>query len=98
MSSGVTFNARRKRANRLANGGTGIPMGTGDLRPPKAVVFSEFQNDLDLVADKLIGAVGEEAVARHWGDYRSSSLSIFRNGKYSYRVCPRCGYRNNAEV
>ena len=32
------------------------------------------------------------------GDYRSSALSTFRNGRYSYRVCPRCNYQNTAEV
>lgn len=79
------------------NGGT---MASSDarMRAPKAVVFSEFQNDLDLVADKLIGTQGEEAVARHWGMYRSSALSTFRNGRTSYRCCPRCGYKNGSEV
>ena len=67
-------------------------------RQPKAVVFSEFQNDLDMVASALIGEVGEERVARHWGDYRSSALSGFRNGAYSFRVCPRCNYKNTSEV
>ena len=46
----------------------------------------------------LIGEVGEERVARHWGDYRSSALSTFRNGRYSYRRCPRCNFRNTSEV
>jgi hypothetical protein len=94
----AAYSERKKRANRGGASGGLLSMGGGDLRPPKAVVFSEFTNDLDLVADKLIGLTGEEGVARHWGDYRSSSLSIFRNGLYSYRVCPRCGYKNNSEV
>lgn len=46
----------------------------------------------------LVGKVGYEAVAEHWGPYRSTELARFRHGKQSVRVCPRCGWENDLQV
>ena len=65
---------------------------------PKAVVFSEFDNDLSQVSSCLVASLGNEAVAEHWGAYRSTELARFRHGRQSCRVCPRCGFENDLQV
>lgn len=64
----------------------------------QAVVYSDFQNDLEQVTNWLVKEVGQDAVAQHWGDYRSTELARFRNGRISYRECPRCGFQNEEQV
>ena len=66
--------------------------------PPKAVVFSEFENDLEQVTSRLVHRLGNEAVAQHWGDFRSTELARFRNGRATYRACPRCAFHNEVQV
>mmetsp|Transcript_7966 Transcript_7966/g.20897 ORF Transcript_7966/g.20897 Transcript_7966/m.20897 type:complete len:478 (+) Transcript_7966:269-1702(+) len=66
--------------------------------PPKAVVFSEFENDLEQVNHWMTQLAGEEAVAYHFGEFRSTELARFRNGRTSYRRCPRCSFHNDAQV
>ncbi|KAL3927259.1 MAG: hypothetical protein SGPRY_002908 [Prymnesium sp.] len=63
-----------------------------------AVVYSDFQNDLEQVTNWLVKEVGQDAVAQHWGDYRSTELARFRNGRISYRECPRCGFQNEEQA
>lgn len=63
-------------------------------RPVKAVVFSRFINDLEQVGHFMYEAEGDERVCQHYGDFRSTELSRFRNGATRVRHCPRCHYEN----
>lgn len=38
--------------------------------------------------------MGESAICEHWGVYRSSELSRFRNGCRKFKLCPMCGHKN----
>ncbi|KAL1522752.1 hypothetical protein AB1Y20_017724 [Prymnesium parvum] len=66
--------------------------------PAKAVVYSDFQNDLEQVINWLVQMEGNEKVAQHWGDFRSTELARFRTGRTSFRECPRCGFHNEQQV
>lgn len=105
--STVMAAARREYRVQLqaAKTGVGVPAGPAGAaaalqrpREPKAVVFSEFLNDLEQVTSLLVQSVGQEAVAQHWGVFRSTELAAFRNGKTTYRPCPRCGFHNDVHV
>ena len=50
------------------------------------------------VTSRLVHRLGGEAVAQHWGDFRSTELARFRNGRASYRACPRCAFHNEVQV
>ena len=108
--STVMAAARREYRAQLQAARTGVGVATGPAgaaaggaalqrpREPKAVVFSEFINDLEQVTSLLVQSVGQEAVAQHWGVFRSTELAAFRNGKTTYRQCPRCGFHNDVHV
>lgn len=70
----------------------------GHGRPVKAVVFSRYINDLEQVGHGLYELEGDEAVAQHFGSFRSAELSRFRNSVTRYRVCPRCGFHNEQDM
>ena len=109
-SISVMAAARREYRGQLPAARTGVGVATGPAgaaaggvalqrpREPKAVVFSEFINDLEQVTSLLVQSVGQEAVAQHWGVFRSTELAAFRNGKTTYRQCPRCGFHNDVHV
>ena len=50
------------------------------------------------MTSRLVHRLGGEAVAQHWGDFRSTELARFRNGRASYRACPRCAFHNEVQV
>lgn len=86
---------RHARADAAGGSAAHVP----DAVPqPKAVVFSEFENDLEQVTSRLVHRLGNEAVAQHWGDFRSTELARFRNGRATYRACPRCAFHNEVQV
>ena len=111
---------RHERAGAAGGSGAHSTARPPSTQPPKAVVFSEFQNDLEQVSSglgltptptltltlnpnpyptptpkpnpkptphqvtsRLVHRLGTEAVAQHWGDFRSTELARFRNGRAS---------------
>lgn len=38
--------------------------------------------------------MGDVNLCEHFGEYRSSELSRFRNSRSKFRECPLCGYHN----
>lgn len=65
-----------------------------DARRPKAIVFSQHDNDLQGVGHFLYSLLGDSNVCEHFGPYRSSELSRFRHSKRKFRACPLCGREN----
>lgn len=48
-----------------------------DLRPVKAIVYSQFRNALNVVGDRLLKRFGTKCVAEYWGKYRVQELHKF---------------------
>eukprot|EP01039_Chlorochromonas_danica_P006985 gene6985-7727_t len=63
-------------------------------RRPKAIVFSQYFNDLQGVGHFLYSMLGDSNVCEHFGKYQSSELSRFRHSKRKFRRCPLCGCEN----
>ena len=48
-----------------------------EVRPLKAIVFSQFRKVLNLIGDRLLRRFGTACVADYWGNYREQELNKF---------------------
>ena len=59
-------------------------------RPPKVLIYSEHARALNFLGHFLILRFGSDAVAQHWGAYRSTELAKFVSGRVRFWRCERC--------
>ena len=68
----------------------------GRHRPVKVVIFSPWYEDLSQLAHFLYTdhRLSDQAIAEHWGAYRSTELNRFRTCEKKVRRCRVCGHEN----
>lgn len=93
MTAKAAWIAARRKSLDFAS--QSVPsLGSKPIRRPKAIVFSQFNNDLQGVGHFLYAMLGDQNVCEHFGRYKSSELSRFRHSKRKFRTCSMCGHEN----